>query len=366
MRSVGRLTTLNRRLPGDLVPATRQVRVESLKPTDPTELGGIALRGRLGNGGMGTVYYGVTLEGEQVAVKMIRADLLDKSGVLARFDREAVAIGMVQGPRVANLVVSSSPDEDPPWFAVEYIRGLTLAEYVSEYGPLQAAMGAALGIGLAEALTAIHAAGILHRDLKPSNVLLGRDGPKLIDFGLAALTAEPADITRTTETIGTPVCMAPEQAKSPRDLTTAVDVYALGAVLTYALTGHYPYERPTMPALLFAIADPATRPDLSAVPEDLAGPVSAMLSHAPAARPLLNDVTASLAKVLAGDGLTDPADAVSQLAVRTYRERDSDPPPADPPAPRRPRLPDNPVVPNALVQRVADSLRRDYDRNAVF
>ena len=340
--------------------------MEPLKPADPTELGGIALRGRLGSGGMGTVYYGVTAEGEQVAVKMIRADLLDKSEVQARFDREATAIGMVQGPRVANLIATSSPDEAPPWFAVEYVRGLTLAEYVSQHGPLPAAMGAALGIGLAEALTAIHAAGILHRDLKPSNVLLGREGPKVIDFGLAALMSEPGDITRTTDTIGTPVCMAPEQAKSPRDLTTAVDVYALGAVLTYALTGHYPYERPTMPALLFAIADPATLPDLSGVPEELAGPVGAMLEHAPAARPPLSDLTASLAKVLAGDGLTDPGDALRQLAVRTYRERDSDPPPADPPASRRPRLPDNPVVPNTLVQRVADSLRRDYDRNALF
>jgi serine/threonine protein kinase len=340
--------------------------VEPLKPADPTELGGIALRGRLGSGGMGTVYYGVTAEGEQVAVKMIRADLLDKSEVQARFDREATAIGMVQGPRVANLIATSSPDEAPPWFAVEYVRGLTLAEYVSQHGPLPAAMGAALGIGLAEALTAIHAAGILHRDLKPSNVLLGREGPKVIDFGLAALMSEPGDITRTTDTIGTPVCMAPEQVKSPRDLTTEVDVYALGAVLTYALTGHYPYERPTMPAMLFAIADPATPPDLSAVPEELAGPVSAMLAHAPAARPPLSDVTASLVKVLAGDGLTDSGDALRQLAVRTYRARDSDPPPADPPAPRRPRLPDNPVVPNTLVQRVADSLRRDYDRNALF
>lgn len=340
--------------------------MEPLKPDDPTELGGIALRGRLGSGGMGTVYYGVTPAGEQVAVKMIRADLLDKSGVLARFDREATAIGMVQGPRVANLIATSLPDEAPPWFAVEYVRGLTLAEYVSGHGPLPAAMGAALGIGLAEALTSIQAAGILHRDLKPSNVLLGKDGPKVIDFGLAALMAEPGDITHTTDTIGTPVCMAPEQAKSPRDLTAAVDVYALGAVLTYALTGHYPYTRPTMPALLFAIADPATPPDLSGVPGELAGPVGAMLAHAPAARPPLSDVTASLAKVLTPDGLTDPGDAIRQLAVCTYRERDSDPPPADPPAARRPRLPDNPVIPNALVQQVAEHLRRDYDRSAVF
>jgi serine/threonine protein kinase len=227
------------------------VRVEALKPADPAELGGIALRGRLGSGGMGTVYYGVTSDGEQVAVKMIRAELLEKSEVLGRFDREATAIGMVQGPRVANLIAASSPDETPPWFAVEYVRGLTLSEYVSERGPFTATMGATLGAGLAEALTAIHQAGILHRDLKPSNILLGRDGPKVIDFGLAALTAAPGDLTRTADTIGTPVCMAPEQVRSARDLTTEADVYSFGVVLLFALTGHYPYQRPTVQAMLY-------------------------------------------------------------------------------------------------------------------
>ena len=142
---------------------------------------------------------------------------------------------MVQGPRVASLIASSAPDEFPPWFAAEYVRGLTLTEYVAQYGPLPAELAAALGIGLAEALTAIHEAGILHRDLKPSNILLGRDGPKVIDFGLAALTAAPGDLTRTSETIGTPVCMAPEQVNSAKDLTTAADVYSLGAVLVFAL-----------------------------------------------------------------------------------------------------------------------------------
>jgi serine/threonine protein kinase len=119
--------------------------VEPLKPADPTELGGIALRGRLGRGGMGTVYYGVTPDGEQVAVKMIREDLLDQSEILGRFDREAIAIGMVQGPRVANLIATSGPEEAPPWFAVEYVRGLTLAEYVTEHGPLTAALGSQAG-----------------------------------------------------------------------------------------------------------------------------------------------------------------------------------------------------------------------------
>ena len=350
----------------DLVPVTRQVRVEPLKPADPTEVGGIDLCGRLGRGGMGTVYYGVMPDGEQVAVKMIREDLIEKSEVLGRFDREALAIEMVQGPRVANLITASDPDESPPWFATEYVRGLTLAEYVTERGPLPAALGAALGVGLAEALTAIHQAGILHRDLKPSNILLGRDGPKVIDFGLAVLIAAPGDLTRTSDTIGTPVCMAPEQVNSAKDLTAAADVYSLGAVLLFALTAHYPYKRPTLPAMLAAIANPATPPDLSGVPEALIKPLTDMLAYAPTARPTLQDVTAELAKALADVGSTDSGDALRRLAGVTYVERASDPPPAEPPRSRRPRLPENPHVPSALVQQVADNLRRDYDRDAQF
>ena len=340
--------------------------MKSLEPADPTQLGGIALRGRLGRGGMGIVYYGIMPDGEQVAVKMVRDDLIEKSEALGRFDREALAIGMVQGPRVANLITTSDPVDRPPWFAVEYVRGLTLAEYVAQRGQLPAAMAAALGIGLAEALSAIHQAGILHRDLKPSNILLGKDGPRVIDFGLAAMTAAPGDLTRTSETIGTPVCMAPEQVKSARHLTTAADVYSLGAVLVFALTAHYPYERPTVPTTLYAIADPATPPDLSGVPETLADPITGMLAQSPAARPSLHEVTVALAKILADDGLTDPGEALRRLADLTYIERASDPPAADPPPPRRPRIPENPHVPIALVQVVADNLRWEYARDAQF
>jgi serine/threonine protein kinase len=340
--------------------------VEPLKSTDPTVLGGIALRGRLGRGGMGTVFYGVTPDGEQVAVKMIRDDLLENSEVRNRFDREGLAIGMVQGPRVANLIASSPPDEIPPWFALEYIRGLTLDEYVTQCGSLTTELAAALGIGLAEALTVIHAAGILHRDLKPSNILLGRDGPKVIDFGLAALTAAPGDLTRTAQMLGTPVCMAPEQVNSAKDLTTAADVYALGAVLVFALTKHYPYERPTMPAALHAIADAATPPDLAGVPEILIRPVADMLAHASAARPVLNEVTVTLTEVLAACGQADTVTGLRRLAEVTYRERPTDPPPADPPRARRRRLPENPCVPSALVQQVATDLRRAYASDAPF
>lgn len=137
----------------NLILVTRQDRMDPLKPTDPKALSGIALRGRLGRDGTGTVYFSVMPDGERVAVKTIREDLIEKSEARGRFDREALAIGMVQGPRVAHLVAASDPDEapqdTPPWFEVEYVRGLTLAEYVGERGPLPAEAAAALGIGLA-------------------------------------------------------------------------------------------------------------------------------------------------------------------------------------------------------------------------
>ncbi|MGH3167451.1 MAG: serine/threonine-protein kinase [Trebonia sp.] len=354
--------------------------MESLKPADPREVGSIALLGRLGQGGMGTVYFGVTSDGERAAVKTIRDDLLTKTVVRDRFDREILVLGMVQGPRVAGLVGAARADEIPRWLATEYVQGLTLAEYVKERGPLDLSMAAALGTMLTEALRSIHDAGILHRDFKPANIILGSDGPKVIDFGLAALTdaADDKDITKTSDVLGTPHCMAPEQASSPKDVTPAIDIYALGAVLTFATTGHYLYDRSTMPALLYAIADPATEPDLSGIPETLKELISAMLAHDPLARPSLertsqgltgildNSKSAAAANVTA-NGSATLEQAQRQLATLTYIERDTDPPVA--PQPRqRPgrRMSGDHHVPATLVKDVAETLRRTYAREAAI
>jgi serine/threonine protein kinase len=340
--------------------------MEPLTLADPRELGGIALSGRLGQGGMGIVYFGVTEDGEPVAVKTIRAENLSKPAIRSRFDREILAMGMVQGPRVAALVQACEPGADvPPWLAVEYVRGLTLAEYTESQGALPAELGAALGMLLAEALTEIHRAGLLHRDFKPGNIILGRDGPIVIDFGLVGLLDETGDITRTGDMLGTPQCMAPEQVRAEGHVTSAADVYALGVVLTFAMTGHYLYRRPERNSLLFAIADPGTAPDLSGLPEPVLEIVQAMIAHEPTNRPGLPAVTAALADIVASSGLT-PIAAQRRLAELTYIERQSDPLIPVRAANRARRIPRDPEPPREIVQQVADALRRDYSRDAPF
>lgn len=315
---------------------------------------------------MGTVYFGVTPDGDRVAVKTIRQGLTESDEAKGRFDREIIVLGMVAGPRIAALLTASEPDEIPPWFAAEYIQGLTLSQYVQERGPLTTTMAAVLGVMLAEGLADIHAAGLLHRDLKPGNVILGADGPRVIDFGLAGLKDSTGDITHTSGLLGTPVCMAPEQAKSPKDLTAGVDVFALGAVLMFAMTGRYPYERPTVPALLLAITDPATDPDLSGLPAEIKELISGMLAYHPEVRRTLTDVTTELMSILTDADLS-LTDAQSKFVQLTYIERDTDPPPA-PPAPvtNRRRLPGDPHVPSDLVRQVAGKLRQEYARGAAL
>jgi serine/threonine protein kinase len=318
---------------------------------------------------MGVVYFGVTLDGEPVAVKTIRAEALSKPAARSRFEREILALRMVQGPRVATLVRAWEPgngDADvPPWLAVEYIRGLNLTEYIELHRPLPAEMGVAFGLLLAEALGDIHAAGLLHRDFKPGNIILGRDGPIVIDFGLVGLLDETGDITHTGDLLGTPQCMAPEQVRAQGHVTAAADIYALGVVLTYATTGHYLYQRPDRNSLLFAIADPNTAPDLSGVADQILGLLKAMIAHDPDARPGLAAVTQALADILAISGLTN-VEAQRQLAELTYVERPTDPSYTQPAASRARRMPRDPNPPQEIVRQVADRLRRDYARDASF
>jgi len=167
--------------------------VKPLERSDPVRLGSITLRGRLGSGGMGRVYYGLTDDYEPVALKVIREDLAGRAEVRARFARETDALRTVQSPQVAALIDASDEDADQPWLAVEYVRGLNLKEYIDSRGPLDPQQAATLGALLAGGLGDIHRAGLLHRDFKPGNVLLGRGAVfGTVAIGGAAIGAKAA------------------------------------------------------------------------------------------------------------------------------------------------------------------------------
>jgi len=291
--------------------------VQSLRDEDPPTLGDITLLGRLGKGGMGQVYLGMTPEGDHVAVKTMLGDHVAQSEMRERFHREASALGMVHSPGTAAFMGSSEPDADRPWLAMEYVPGLDLSEYVERDGALEEVTGAGLFLLLTDALEAIHQAGLLHRDLKPANVMLGPTGPKVVDFGLVAIGEAGGDLTVVGAHMGTALCMAPEQFGAADTVTRAADVYALGAVMAHALTGRYPYTGPTAFAVRGRILDPEVDPDLDGAPETLLPLLRALLSVDPDDRPALTGVRARLLELLAALDLT-PGAARELVAERTH------------------------------------------------
>ncbi|MFJ9691717.1 serine/threonine-protein kinase [Kitasatospora sp. NPDC101183] len=260
-----------------------------MRPTDPTVIGGrYRLLARLGAGGMGVVYLGRSPGGRLVAVKCVHWDLATDPGFRRRFTRELEAARRVGGFHTAQ-VVDADTEGDPPWIVTAYIPGPSLTEAVAEHGPLPEPVLRILGAGLAEALAAVHAAGLVHRDLKPSNVLLGEDGPRVIDFGIAR-ALDGASITRTQTVIGTPGYMAPEQIAGG-ELGPACDLFSLGRVLCHA-AGADPYGAGTPQVLLYRIMN--AEPDLSGVPVTLRPLVAACLARRPEDRPTPGQVLALL------------------------------------------------------------------------
>jgi serine/threonine protein kinase len=169
--------------------------VEPLTGDDPAEADGYRLVARLGRGGMGRVYLAVTGAGLPVALKVMRAEFGDDREFRARFRREVDAARRVHG-RYTVQVLDAGPDASPPWLVTAYIPGPSLGEAVTRHGPLPADTVLLMMAGVAEALQAIHAAGVVHGDLKPSNVLLAADGPRVTGFGIAR-AAEATSVTRT-------------------------------------------------------------------------------------------------------------------------------------------------------------------------
>ncbi len=254
-----------------------------LEPGDPLRLGRFELLGRLGEGGQGIVYLGRgTNPGEdRVAVKVLRSTV--DATVLERLARELDAIHQVQ-PFVTAGVIEASAEGDRRFVVSEFIDGPSLQERVDARGPLPEGDLQRLAVGTATALTAIHGAGVMHRDFKPANVLLGPDGPRVVDFGIARLNDAA---TITSGLIGTPSYVAPEQLAGMRP-TSAVDVFAWALTMIFAATGRLAFGADSVPAIMHRIM--YEEPDLSGLPPSLRTIVRESLAKDPARRPTARDL----------------------------------------------------------------------------
>lgn len=258
----------------------------------PEYAGQYRLESVLGSGGMGVVHLATSGSGLKLAVKIVHPEHAVDPEFRARFRQEVTAARRVSGAFTAP-VVDADPDAERPWMATLFIDSPTLSERVRER-VLDPPELTRLAAGLAEALRDIHRAGVVHRDLKPSNVLMAPDGVRVIDFGIS----RPADSDLRTETgklIGTPPYMAPEQFQRPREVGTAADVFALGAVLVHAATGRGPFDSDSHYLVAYQVVH--SEPDLTGLPPRLAPLVARCLAKDPAERPTADALIAEMRAV---------------------------------------------------------------------
>ncbi|MFI0406080.1 protein kinase [Actinomadura sp. 3N508] len=245
---------------------------------DPRQLGSYWLAGRLGAGGQGVVYEGYDGAGGRVAVKALRGDRVGDA-FRDQLGREVEALGRV-APFCTARIIEVGLDDVQPYLVSEYVPGPDLRTWVEENGPYDSGELFRLAIGVATALASIHRAGVTHRDLKPANVLLGPDGPRVIDFGIAR--TEEMTRSATGQIKGTPRWMAPELFQGEH-ASPAVDVWAWGAIVLFAATARPPFDADTLPALAFQIRNKDI--DLGVLPEPLRSLTGKALSRDPEQRP---------------------------------------------------------------------------------
>jgi eukaryotic-like serine/threonine-protein kinase len=196
----------------------------------------------LGHGGMATVYLARDEELDRaVAVKLLAENLADDASFRKRFLREARLAARLSHPNVVSVYDAGETEDGRPYIVMEHVEGVTLADLLRERGRLPAAEAVGLAVQACRGLAHAHAAGLVHRDVKPQNLLLRSDGTlKVADFGIAR-AAETTALTQAGTVLGTAAYLSPEQATG-EEVTSAADVYSLGAVLYELLTGRQPYE----------------------------------------------------------------------------------------------------------------------------
>ena len=281
----------------------------------PDRLGPYRLLGQIGEGGMGVVYMARDASGRTVALKVLRSVAAEEPLARRRLAREVETMQRVRSPYVAE-VIDADLAGGMPYIVTRYVPGRTLEQVVTESGPLPPPTLARLACGLADALAAVHAAGVVHRDLKPSNVMLLDELPVVIDFGIA----QGPDATRLTMTgmfMGTPGYLAPEVIEG-QPSSEASDVHAWAATVAFAATGHPPFGSGGYEAIFYRIVN--GQPDLAGAPASLLPLLTAALARDPGLRPPAAQLSAQAAvlapgafapgAVLAGDGPVSPSTVV--------------------------------------------------------
>ncbi|MET9656314.1 protein kinase [Streptomyces sp. NPDC006510] len=331
------------------------------EPDDPRRIGAFRLLGILGTGGMGRVYLG-TSAGRYAAVKQVLPVLAADKDFLSHFGHELDNLAKLPAGVSARLLASDRTAQ-PPWFATEYIPGVTLSDALRlNGGPLPAESLWRLLRDGAGGLRAVHAAGMVHRDLKPSNVMLTLDGVSLIDFGVAR-AADQSRVTRTGMVIGTPAYMAPEQAMAERDLTGAADVFALAGLLLFAANCRPPFGDGSGPGLFYRIVH--TDPDLGRLPDidpDLAAVVESCLAKDAADRPTADQLfEIADGHVPAAASAPWPPAVTERITERAAFA--AKPPPAEEPEPEPVApVPAGPSLPDVRTTGVPEKPRRRRSR----
>ncbi|GHD86118.1 serine/threonine-protein kinase [Streptomyces naganishii] len=326
-------------------------RVLPARPGDPSCVGPYRIIGRLGSGGMGTVYAGLDAGGLRVAVKVIHPAQAEDPEFRARFRWEVQLSARVQGPCLLPLLAADT-EADAPWLATAYAPGPTLSGYLAEHGPLTGGTLYAFATGTAQALAAVHAAGVVHRDVKPQNVILTPAGPRVLDFGIAR-AADGTSVTRTGVMTGTPGWISPEYYRTS-EAGPEGDLFAWGALVAYAATGRLPFGTGAPDVVAFRVL--SGEPDLGEVPEAVREVVEKALAKDPAERITAESaaqecsrlLAAETTQVVAGAGGWEPT-RVGELVAAEWEMPTLDDPAWHAPAP----APASAPVPDPAVGRAA-------------
>lgn len=280
-------------------------------------LGRYRVQRRIGAGGMGTVYVAEQLAvGREVAIKVLRRELVSHEHVRQRFRREAEIIARLNHPNTIRLIDYGETEDGVVLMVTELLKGQPLNERLREDGPMDLAEVLEMGEMVARALHEAHRVGLVHRDLKPANIFLVETEAvaqaKILDFGIARLLDEEATrLTADGQVFGTPRYMSPEQAMSTADVGPSSDLYSLGLILYEGLVGQPPFVAQTSLQYLSAHTTqkpPKLRERYPAAPAALEGLIDACLEKAPEARPPSAEALAEALVAIrqaSSDGLSD-------------------------------------------------------------